>query len=168
MNSPGCTRRSETEPATGALIDRVGQLLLRQLVGGAAILQAGFEAADGVERRLIVRLRDLEARFGGVAIDLRQQAAPAQLLRALEARCGRRRDWRLPGAPTAICSSAGGCLSCAAIDAELRFDLPQRALGAVQRELQLARLEPDEDVSGAHFGAELHAARRGRCRPPRC
>src|SRR5262245_45993390 len=42
------------------------------------------------------------------------------------------------------------------IDAELRLDLTQLALGAIDRELQLARLEPDEEVAGAHFGPELH------------
>ena len=44
-----------------------------------------------------------------------------------------------------------------AIDAELRFDLAQRAFGAVERELQLARFEPDEHVAGPDLGAELHA-----------
>ena len=48
-------------------------------------------------------------------------------------------------------------MSCAAVDAELRFDLAQRALGAVERQLQLARLEPDEHVAGPDLGAELHA-----------
>ena len=56
----------------------------------------------------------------------------------------------------AICSSGGGCLSCDAVDAELRLDLAQRALGALERELQLARLEADEHVAGLHLGAELH------------
>ena len=157
MNSPGCTRRSETEPATGALIDGVGQLLLRQLVGGAAILQAGLQAADGVERRLIVRLRDLQPRLGGVAIGLRQQAprrsAAARARSALRASSRLAVAWRTE----AIWSSAGGCLSwprsmpsCAST---CRSALSARSRASCQ----LARLEPDEDVAGAHLGAELHA-----------
>ena len=47
-------------------------------------------------------------------------------------------------------------MSCDAVDAELRFDLPEGAFGAVEGELQFARLEPDEDVARADFGSELH------------
>ena len=43
-----------------------------------------------------------------------------------------------------------------AVDAELRLDLPELALGAVERELQLARIEAHEHVAGPHFGAKLH------------
>ena len=45
----------------------------------------------------------------------------------------------------------------AAVDAELRFHLSQRALRAIHRELQLARLQADEDIAGLHLGAELDA-----------
>ena len=47
-------------------------------------------------------------------------------------------------------------MSWRAIDAELRLDLAQRALRAVERQLQLARLELHQDVAGADLGAELH------------
>ena len=42
------------------------------------------------------------------------------------------------------------------IDAELGFDLPQLALRAIERELQLLRFDADEHVSGADISAELH------------
>ena len=137
--------------------DGVGQLLLRQLVRGAAILQAGLQAADVVERRLIVRLGDLEARFRGVAVDLRQQAAAARAARARSNALRASSRFAIAWRTDAICSSAGGSPVLPAVDPELRFDLPQRALGAVERELQLARLEPDEHVAGPDLGAELHA-----------
>ena len=135
--------------------DGVVQFLLRQLERGAAILEARFEAADAVDRRLVVRLRDLQARFRGVVVDLRHQAAPVQLIGALErvARIVAVRD-RLPDRGDLIVG--GRLLVLAAIDAELRFDLPQRALGAVDGELQLTRVEADEAVARPHLGAELH------------
>ena len=43
-----------------------------------------------------------------------------------------------------------------AVDAELRFDLPQRALRPLERERQLARLEAHQHVADAHVAAELN------------
>src|SRR5439155_15378357 len=43
-----------------------------------------------------------------------------------------------------------------AVDAELRLHLAQGALRAIQRELQLARLQADEDVAGLDLRAQLH------------
>ena len=89
----------------------VVQLLLRQLVGRPAILQARLEAAHVVDGGLVVRLRDLQAGFGGVAVDLVSRPRPFSCCaRSNAARASSRFAivWRTD----AICSSGGGCLSC--------------------------------------------------------
>ena len=136
--------------------DGVGDLLLRQLVGGAPILQAGLQAVDGVERGLIVRLGDLQARLRAVAVGLRQQAAPAQLLRPLE-RAARVVTVRGRLAHRRNLVVGRRLLFLQVIDPELRFDLAEGALGAVERQLELARLQPGDHVAGPDLGAELHA-----------
>ena len=42
------------------------------------------------------------------------------------------------------------------IDAELRFNLAQRAFRPFERKLELARLEADQRIAGSHFGSKLH------------
>ena len=134
---------------------RVVELLLRQLVRGAAILKGRFERVNRVERSLIVRLRDFEPRLGRVEVHLRHQAAAVQLLGALE---------RVPRV-----IAIGDCLPhrrdlfvgrrlpiARPVDPKLRLDLAKLALGAVERELQFLRLDAHEHVSGADLGSELH------------
>src|SRR5439155_17116189 len=134
--------------------DGVAELLLRQLVRGAAILKARFETPHGIDRRLVVGFGDLPTRFGGVAIDLREQAAAAELLRAREGgarviairrRLANRRDL-VVGRRLFVLEM---------IDAELRFDLPQRALGAFGGQLELAWLEPHQNIARPYVGPEL-------------
>ena len=66
--------------------DGIVQLFPCEIVRGTSILQARLQRVDVVERRLIVRLGDFQSCLGGLAVDLRQQPAPAQLLRSRE-RC---------------------------------------------------------------------------------
>ena len=56
-----------------------------------------------------------------------------------------------------ISSSGGGVspASIGAVHAELGARLPQRALGARERQRQLLRVQPDERVARAHFAADL-------------
>ena len=73
MNSPGCTSRSDTEPATGARMTASSSFFCASSYGGPAILQARLQAAHGVEGGLVVGLADLQPRFGRVTVG----AAPA-------------------------------------------------------------------------------------------
>src|SRR5262249_49545706 len=121
----------------------------------AAVLEARLQAPHAVEGRLIIRLGHFQPRLRRVVIDLRQEAPALELLRAAECRAGivavgrrlaDRRDL-IVGRGLAVLR---------AIDAELRLDLAQRALGALGGELELARLEPRQHVAGPDVGAELH------------
>ena len=139
---------------------RVGDLLLRQLVRRAPILQAGLQAVDGVERGLIVGLGDLRAASRRVSrsawVSRPRPLNCCACSNALRASSRFAVAWRID----AIWSSAGGCLSCSVIDAELRLDLAQSAFGAVERQLQLARVEPRDDVAGSDLGARAAPGRR--------
>ena len=154
MNSPGWTRRSETEPLTGALIDGVIQFLLGELIGRAPILQARLEAAHVVDRGLVVRLRDLQTGFGCVAVGLGQETAAVQLLRAFE-RGSRVVAVRHRLADRGDLIVGRRLLVLRPVDAQLCLDLAQRALGALEGQRQLPRLEPHQHVADADLAPEL-------------
>src|SRR5207247_2916843 len=65
---------------------RVAEFLAREVVCGAPILKARLERVNVVEGGLIIRVGYLQPRFGGVAIDLRQEPSSAELLRPSERR----------------------------------------------------------------------------------
>ncbi len=136
------------------LDDGVAELLLRQIERCPAILEAGLQRARVVDRRFVVRFGDLQASVGRIVIDLRQEAAAVELLgarirraRVVPIGCGlaNRRDL-LVRRRLAILRS---------LEADLGFDLTQRALGALERELELPRLQSHQDVAGANFRTKL-------------
>jgi hypothetical protein len=123
----------------------------------APILQGRPQRAHVVERRLIVRFHDLEARVGGVAIHLRDQATAVQRRGAIVGRLGvvtvraRLADGGDVFVRQRFLLTAG--------DAELCFDLLERAVGAFEGQRELTRLEADQCVARFHFRAELHGHR---------
>src|SRR3981189_3357760 len=76
MNSPGCTSRSETEPATGALMAESASFFW---ASSSAVRRGRLQTVRRIERCLVVGFGHFQARVGGVALDLRQKPAAVQL-----------------------------------------------------------------------------------------
>ena len=74
---PGCTKRSATASATGARIDASATSCAP--VRMPHVDRAGSpERPHVVERRVVVRLADLQLGFGRILVDLREQSRRAQ------------------------------------------------------------------------------------------
>ena len=148
---------------------RVVELLDRQVVGGAAVLQQRLLPARGVDGRLVRRFGHLQPGVGRLQIDRRHQAARGERLRpfgirprviAVGQRVLHRADLIVVGRRVAAVESIG--------HAELGAGLPQRALGARQRQRQFPRLELDERIADADLAADFHQRPSGpRPRPRR-
>ena len=156
--SPNDSTRGPVGDHTGdrGAHDGVVELLHRQVVRGAAVLEERLLAADGVHRRLIGGFSDFGARFGRLQVHRGQDAAAGERVCTLGARTGvvaarhrilhrgdllvRRR--RVVGVERPV-------------HAELRAGLPQRAFRPRERQRQLLRFELDQRVAGPHLAADL-------------
>ncbi len=134
--------------------DGVAHFLLGQLVRGAAVLEARLEAADRLDRSFVLRLRDLQLRARGFHFRACQQAPQRKLFgplilrsRIIAVRCG---------GPQHRDLIVGQGLAVLACHAQLRFGLLERALRALQCELELPGGEANELLPPLDFIAKLH------------
>ena len=136
--------------------DGVGELLRGEVVGGAAILQERLLSANVVDRGLVRRLGHLQPRVRRLQVDRREDAARGERLCAIAA--GARVfpvGHGVSDRPDLVVGGrrVGGVDR--PVHAELRARLPERALGAGERERELLRSEPDQRITGADFAANL-------------
>ena len=155
-------------PLIGARTVASFELLHRQVVGGAAILQQRLLAAGVVHRGLVGGFGDFQPRLGGLQVDRGNQAARRQrFARSAAARASSRFAIAFLTDPI---SSSGGAVSPAIerpVHPELRPRLPQRALGARDGQRQLPRFDPDQRVTGADLAADFHQHAADDARRPR-